>query len=111
MELIIYVHLKNRKKFIHLNWKNIFKLFVSLESVVGKSNLTREDRRDPLWRILFIDEKNLFSLGKISSDDISHVVDLRNWCLNILNNIINIKYFYSKYFFMFIELELMRKET
>lgn len=59
------------------------KPFISFVFVFGNSNLTRENLRELLLSILFIDDGNLFSLDKISSDDISHVVDFRNCCLNI----------------------------
>lgn len=56
-----------------------------LESPDVTSNLTREKRRVPPWRIRFIgvdfEDSKLFSLGEMSSDDISHVVDLQNWRL------------------------------
>ena len=57
--------------------------FVSLDSFVGNSNLTNENRRTSCSRFLFIEDKNLLVLGlEISSDDISHVVAFRNGCLN-----------------------------
>jgi len=54
------------------------KPLVRLESLDESSNLTREIRLVPLGCFLFIDDKYLFSVDPISSDDISHVVDFRN---------------------------------
>ena len=79
MQLEVFVRLKNKEiEFFSLK-KNYSEPFISFESVDGNSNLTKENLRVRLGRIfLFIEERNLFSLDKISSDDISHVVDLRN---------------------------------
>lgn len=66
--------------------KNWFKPGVNeLESPGVTSNLTREKRLVPPWRVRLIgvdlEDSELFSFDWISSDDISHVVDLRNWRL------------------------------
>jgi hypothetical protein len=64
----------------------LFKPVVDVfESPGGNSSLTREKRLIPPWRIRFIgvdlEDSVLFSADKLSSDDMSHVVDLRNWRL------------------------------
>jgi len=88
MVVIFFVHLKNRTNDLDYNRKVVFffKPFFPFESAGGNSNLTKENLRGSWWRILFIDEKNFFSFVEISSDGTSHVVDFRNWCLNIINN-------------------------